>query len=131
MKHNQFFDQQTRCYKGGGGGSSKKVKTPPAPNMPSPQEIQEMEIRSRAAELDAQLRQQEMAMMQQNADMQRKLMEQIKPPEPPPKMSLLEVQEAEDAKKQDSKKRSGIRKTLLAGETGGYAPTATGKALLG
>jgi hypothetical protein len=140
MKHNQFFDQQTRCFKGGGGSKPKKVKTPPAPNMPAPAQVPEMpawmqeESQRRIAAMEQSLLAQQAAMMEQNKNFEKILQEQIKPPEPPPPpatMSMLEVQEAEQNRRKDAGKRSGIRKTLLAGETGGYAPTATGKTLLG
>jgi len=44
----------------------------------------------------------------------------LEPTPPPPTMSLLEVQEARDQTKRDAAKRRGMRKSVIAGETGGY-----------
>jgi hypothetical protein len=138
MKKNQELEMASRAYKGGGGGGSKK-KTPKAPDMLAAQapdmsgyHAMLAAQQQQAAQMEAEMHAANARMMQQTAEMQAKLMGQIKPGEPPPKMSLMESQDAEDQKKKDAANRQGIKKSLLAGETGGYAgPTATGKTLLG
>ncbi len=56
----------------------------------------------------------------------------LPPPPPPPTESKSEVQQAEDDQRKQALNRRGMRQTLLAGETGGYAPaTDAKKTLLG
>lgn len=123
----------------GGGGGSKKKSTPQAPQMPAAQapdmsgyHAMLADQQAQAAAMEAEMHAANMRMMQQTWEMQEKLNGQIKPGDPPAKMSLLETQDAEDQKRKDSASRQGMKKSLLAGETGGYGgPTATGKTLLG
>lgn len=42
------------------------------------------------------------------------------PPPPPPTATSAETSEAADQMRRDLSKRKGLRKTILAGETGGY-----------
>lgn len=54
----------------------------------------------------------------------------LKPPPPPPTMSNAEVQRSADQIRLDAMRRRGFRSTQLAGDTGGYASSATGKTSL-
>lgn len=56
----------------------------------------------------------------------------LPPPPPPPTQANSEVQQAEDDQRRQALTRKGMRSTLLAGDTGGYAPaTDQKKTLLG
>src|SRR5882724_10472782 len=48
----------------------------------------------------------------------------LPPPPPPPTTSLLEVAQAQDDQRAQALSRKGIRSTMVAGNTGGYQPTA-------
>lgn len=56
----------------------------------------------------------------------------LPPPPPPPTQANSEVEQAAEDQRKQSLNRRGMRQTLLAGETGGYAPaTDQKKSLLG
>lgn len=48
------------------------------------------------------------------------------PPPPPPEVQNMSASDAFKQQQTDAAKRSGFRKTILAGETGGYTNPATG-----
>ena len=48
------------------------------------------------------------------------------PPPPPPEAQTMSAADAANQQRQDAAKRSGFRKSILAGETGGYVNPATG-----
>jgi len=54
----------------------------------------------------------------------------IEAPPPPPPPSTFDNVDAK-ATEEDVQKRRGIRKTTMAGETGGYSNPVTGTSLLG
>ena len=59
-----------------------------------------------------------------------------KPPEMPKAAPIPErvdqsVNDAQDQARQQAARRNGMRRTMLAGETGGYNNPATGSSLLG
>jgi hypothetical protein len=54
------------------------------------------------------------------------------PPPPPPEVQNISASDAANQQRADAAKRSGYRKSILAGETGGYSNPATGsQSLLG
>jgi hypothetical protein len=54
------------------------------------------------------------------------------PPPPPPEAQTMGANDAADMQRAAAAKRSGFRKSILAGETGGYVNPATGaNSLLG
>jgi hypothetical protein len=54
------------------------------------------------------------------------------PPPPPPEVQNMSANDAAEMQRQEAAKRNGYRKSILAGETGGYANPATGaNSLLG
>jgi len=48
------------------------------------------------------------------------------PPPPPPEVQNMSANDAANQQRQGAAKRSGYRKSILAGETGGYTNPATG-----
>lgn len=50
------------------------------------------------------------------------------PPPPPPEMQNMSAGDAANQQRQAAAKRDGFRKSILAGETGGYRNPATGSA---
>ncbi len=46
------------------------------------------------------------------------------PPAPPPTATSADVAQAEEQARRDQNRRKGLRKTVLAGETGGYCGAA-------
>jgi hypothetical protein len=48
------------------------------------------------------------------------------PPPPPPEAQNMSAADAADQQRQAASKRRGYRKSILAGETGGYTNPATG-----
>lgn len=48
------------------------------------------------------------------------------PPPPPPEAQMMSAADAADQQRTAAAKRGGYRKTMLAGETGGYVNPATG-----
>lgn len=48
------------------------------------------------------------------------------PPPPPPEAQNMSANDAANQQRQSAAKRSGYRKSILAGETGGYTNPATG-----
>jgi hypothetical protein len=54
------------------------------------------------------------------------------PPPPPPEVQNMSASDAANQQRADAAKRDGYRKTMLAGETGGYGnPVTGGSSLLG
>jgi hypothetical protein len=55
------------------------------------------------------------------------------PPPPPPMPERVDqnVNDAQQQARQTASRRDGVRKTMLAGETGGYSNPVTGGSLLG
>ena len=91
-------DGRLQCLNFGGGG-----KSPPKPPKPQPVKLPKMpEIK-------------------------------IPPPPPapepippPPTATSADVAQAEEQARADAKKKKGLKKTVLAGETGGYTSTSGG-----
>ena len=52
------------------------------------------------------------------------------PPPPPPEMQNMSAGDAANQQRANAANRSGFRKSILAGETGGYANPATGSSSL-
>jgi hypothetical protein len=52
------------------------------------------------------------------------------PPPPPPEAQLMGANDAADQQRTAASKRDGYRRTILAGETGGYVNPATGSGSL-
>jgi len=52
------------------------------------------------------------------------------PPPPPPEAQNMSASDAAEQQRQAAAKRSGYRKTILAGETGGYNNPVTGPSSL-
>lgn len=50
------------------------------------------------------------------------------PPPPPPEMQNMSANDAATQQRAEAARRSGFRKSILAGETGGYTNPATGSA---
>lgn len=48
------------------------------------------------------------------------------PPPPPPEAQTMSAADAANEQRKSAAKRSGYRKSILAGETGGYVNPATG-----
>jgi len=53
------------------------------------------------------------------------------PPPPPPEMQNMSASDAANQQRQNAANRGGYRKSILAGETGGYTNPVTGSSLLG
>ena len=52
------------------------------------------------------------------------------PPPPPPEVQNISASDAANQQRKNAIKREGYRKTILAGETGGYSNPATGQSSL-
>ena len=52
------------------------------------------------------------------------------PPPPPPEMQNMSASDASNQQRTNAANRSGFRKSILAGETGGYTNPATGSSSL-
>lgn len=55
---------------------------------------------------------------------------QVPPPPPPPEVQNMSASDAAEQQRQAAAKRDGFRKTILAGETGGYSNPVTGSSSL-
>jgi outer membrane biosynthesis protein TonB len=53
------------------------------------------------------------------------------PPAPPPTATSADVAQSEEQARRDAQRKKGLRKTVLAGETGGYGAQLGGGTILG
>ena len=60
-----------------------------------------------------------------------KMPEMPAPPPPAPERVDQSVSDAQEHARQEASRRQGVRRSVLAGETGGYNNPATGGSLLG
>ena len=128
-----------------GGASAPAVKTPKmpkAPKMPAPNapDVSGIELLLRQQNrvtnrMNAQMQRANANQADTNAQMQQSLLAAmpkerelptLEPTPPPPTTSMKEVQDARDQTKRDAAKRRGMRKTVVAGETGGYQKSLLG-----
>jgi hypothetical protein len=96
--HSSKIDQTCRCHFGGGGGKAPKAPKMPAMHMPPMPAPVQMPAPPAPPP----------------------------PPPPPPEAQNMSASDAAEQQRQSAGRRSGYRKTILAGETGGYVNPATG-----
>ena len=99
------IDLTCRCHFGGGG------KAPAAPQMP----------------VMPQFKMPEMPPMPTMPPMP----ETPPPPAPIPERVDMGVTDASNAQREEAARREGVRRSVIAGETGGYSNPVTGNSLLG
>jgi hypothetical protein len=133
---------ELRICKGKSAPSVKRPKMPTPPRMPAPAAPNTSGIEALLRQqnrvtnrLGAQMKRDQAASEDRNQQMQASLLAAmpperelptVEPTPPPPTMSLLEVQNARDQVKRDAGKRKGMRKSVVAGETGGYRKSMLG-----
>jgi hypothetical protein len=103
--HSSKIDLVTRRHFGGGMFKTQSYTPPPMPKF-------------------------EMPKMPKMPDMPA-MPEAPAPPPPPPEQTNMSVADGQMAALQEEARRDGYRRTVMAGDTGGYSNPVTGQSLLG